>query len=297
MELMSRKIYLKVLFAFVILIGLYNCKSNIQADRGKPNEIIKGIDANEGEIPWQIGLYKKGSTPAESCFGGGAILNENWIITAAHCFKFMKRDTLRVRKVEDVIVFAGATDLNSSNAVKINIEEIIIHGEYSPSKRFNDIALIKLATPLDLSQRNLSKIKLPYLTEYIRYTEKGRELTVSGWGIVDVSTTESSTILQKGNVPVVKNQKCRENYLQRNEIVSSEMLCAGYNYGKVDACGGDSGGPLFAIDNNNIPILIGIVSWGIGCAQKGLYGVYTNVNLYKPWIEENCPDYPFDYLN
>ena len=61
------------------------------------------------------------------------------------------------------------------------------------------------------------------------------------------------------------------------------MMCAGYAEGGIDACQGDSGGPMICVENDQ-PVLRGVVSWGIGCARVGLYGVYTRTSSYIDWV-------------
>lgn len=86
--------------------------------------------------------------------------------------------------------------------------------------------------------------------------------------------------LQVVSVPVVENAECAVNYLGYGDI-TERMLCAGYKAGQKDACQGDSGGPLVANG-----VLIGVVSWGAGCARPGLPGVYTNLAdpVLRAWI-------------
>ena len=106
---------------------------------------------------------------------------------------------------------------------------------------------------------------------------------VTGWG----TTTEGgqvSDIVRKARVPIVSDATCKNAYGSR--ISDDVMLCAGKD--GVDACQGDSGGPLVVQDHDlHGWSLIGIVSWGIGCAREGYYGVYTEVSHYIPWIAQS----------
>ena len=92
-------------------------------------------------------------------------------------------------------------------------------------------------------------------------------------------------MLRQVTVPVVSNESCAADYVEDRAKVTENMLCAGLPAGKLDACQGDSGGPLF-MDAGGTPVLVGIVSWGIGCARPGKPGVYTRVGNYLEWMHE-----------
>ncbi|XP_067318371.1 trypsin-3-like [Anolis sagrei] len=106
----------------------------------------------------------------------------------------------------------------------------------------------------------------------------GTQCIVSGWGNLQTAGVEYPDALQCLDVPILSESTCHAAYPGR---ITSNMFCAGYTEGGKDSCQGDSGGPL--VCNGK---LTGVVSWGIGCAQKGYPGVYTPVCNYKAWIEE-----------
>ncbi|XP_030387453.1 trypsin eta-like [Scaptodrosophila lebanonensis] len=128
--------------------------------------------------------------------------------------------------------------------------------------------------PLPLTHEKIAPIQLAQAAP-----AEGTMATVSGWG----DTTEGgfpSTHLQRTQVLVRESEKCQEDYYWRP--ITDGMLCAGYNGGGHDACNGDSGGPL--VVNKQ---LVGIVSWGEGCARADFPGVYANVTHFLHWIAEN----------
>ena len=97
-----------------------------------------------------------------------------------------------------------------------------------------------------------------------------------------------SDIIQEVNVPVVTNEECDESIpTPPYPPILSGMICAGVPEGGKDTCQGDSGGPAIWTDSDLRSYLIGITSWGIGCAQPNLPGVYTRVTEYLDWIDDN----------
>ena len=87
-------------------------------------------------------------------------------------------------------------------------------------------------------------------------------------------------------VPTITNADCRNDYQGYHLQVTDSMICAGYQgVGGKDACQGDSGGPLICNSNGN-PVLVGVVSWGKGCAEQQYPGVYTRVTPILDWIQE-----------
>lgn len=87
-------------------------------------------------------------------------------------------------------------------------------------------------------------------------------------------------VLQEVQMPVVNRQRCSEVYDAIGYWVSDAMFCAGSFTSEFDACNGDTGGPLVANGQ-----LIGLVSWGMGCAEWGYPGVYTSIAALRPWID------------
>ncbi|KAI4787378.1 hypothetical protein KUCAC02_036503 [Chaenocephalus aceratus] len=94
---------------------------------------------------------------------------------------------------------------------------------------------------------------------------------------------ENKSICSSLQVPRIRTQQCEE---QSGVKLTANMFCAGYIEGRQDSCKGDSGGPLVT-QYHRTTFLLGIVSWGRGCARPGNYGIYTRVSNFLPWIHNH----------
>jgi len=108
----------------------------------------------------------------------------------------------------------------------------------------------------------------------------GSIAVVSGWGVLSFGNTFSSQ-LQTVNVFIRSRLECDYAYAYYGGITEN-MICAGLTVGGKDHCTGDQGGPL-VVDGQ----LVGIVSWGVGCAKANYPGVYSNVAAIKSFVTEN----------
>nr|AAD00320.1 plasminogen activator sPA [Scolopendra subspinipes] len=237
------------------------------------NRIVGGEAAEPGEFPWQISLQVV-SWYGSYHYCGGSILDESWVVTAAHCVEGMNPSDLRI--------LAGEHNFKKEDGTEQwqDVIDIIMHKDYVYSTLENDIALLKLAEPLDLTPTAVGSICLPSQNNQ----EFSGHCIVTGWGSVREGGN-SPNILQKVSVPLMTDEECSEYY----NIVDT-MLCAGYAEGGKDACQGDSGGPLVCPNGDGTYSLAGIVSWGIGCAQPRNPGVYTQVSKFLDWIRNTNID-------
>lgn len=161
------------------------------------------------------------------------------------------------------------------------VSKIIRHEEYTIGQVNHDIALLKLETPVNLTDF-VVPICLPEKRFAVYELSSIKFSMVSGWGrLLDGGAT--STFLMRVHLPRVKTQECEK---QANLNITENMFCAGDLSGKKDSCKGDSGGP-HATKYKNTWFLTGIVSWGKGCAVEGSYGVYTRVSRYINWLKRH----------
>ncbi|XP_064103443.1 trypsin-1-like [Macrobrachium nipponense] len=171
-----------------------------------------------------------------------------------------------------------STASESDSIQKRKVSEIITHPDFDSYTQDNDIALLRLSTPVDFPANNeIAPVCLPPAGNLYENVNA----TVTGWGKLS-EYGDTSSVLHEVIVPTMTNAKCSQLY---EEVVTENMLCAGLDEGERDACQGDSGGPLVTNDEGTMRMIeIGIVSWGDGCAAPGKPGVYTRVNHYLEWI-------------
>jgi len=112
----------------------------------------------------------------------------------------------------------------------------------------------------------------------------GKMGTVSGFGYLKYQGSQARQ-LRHTSVKIHSSEECAEMYKSVTHVFNGEvMLCAGGE--DRDACQGDSGGPLVARDERGAFKLVGVVSWGIGCATPNVPGAYANIAHYNPKIME-----------
>ncbi|KAK2721520.1 uncharacterized protein LOC136035579 [Artemia franciscana] len=248
--------------------------------------IVNGKKALFGQFPWQIAVYARrplvGGDPKLKC--GAVLLDHSWVITAAHCLE-------RVRK-QDIFLRLGEYDLESDTEEFSHedrqVSEIVVHPKFKVATFENDIALLRLKHPV-IYQPNIIPICLPTIDDnYI-----GKSGVVTGWGRLSEGGPLPN-ILQKVNLPILSNKECEQMYERAGspqDIPESNFMCAGFRDGKLDACEGDSGGPM-VIEEGDRSVLIGIVSWGIDCAAPNQPGAYTRVTRYRKWIQDTMATTP-----
>merc|ERR1712233_71759 len=253
-----------------------SCKCGIK----KTSRIVGGTETEVNEYPW-IAAFDFSGTSGTSPGGCAATLvANNWAVTASHCF-YNTEGVLTVTKDTMSLVLGvhDRTGTTDTNRQVLTIEEIVLHPSYNHDTSVNDIALLKLTQSVDLNA--WSPACLP--TSGADFT--GQNGWVYGWGV----TTEGGTLADKLlelEVPIVSDSVCATAMISGGVTITSDMLCAGGESGK-DACGGDSGGPFtVANSTSGAHTLVGAVSFGIGCAREGLYGVYADVPYFRTWIDE-----------
>jgi secreted trypsin-like serine protease len=264
--------------------------------RPDPREEFGGGSTTDGEVsasivggspiaitsaPWQVLLvefdpgYWSGRIGQDYWpFCGGSILNQLWIVTAAHCVDNPSAwPYLRIA--------AGVTTKSgiASNTF-VDVVDVLVHEQWNTETSENDVALLELATPLDLSGASRRAIDLP--TSAGSWPSSGTNAFITGWGTTSYQGSSSNALLG-ATVQVLASPGVLSCGSYGYSYTPSSMLCAGVAGGGIDTCQGDSGGPL-AIQVDGRWTLGGITSWGNGCASPGFPGLYTRVTAYLDWI-------------
>ena len=242
----------------------------------KPDpRIIGGEPADLGEYPFMVALLYEpiNGTDFQKQYCGGSLIASRWVLTAAHCVEFLD-------SADQIAVAVNRTNLDSTEGSRVAVRDFYIHPDYDPSQLSPDVALIRLARPVN----DVEPIQLADTADDV-YETAGTLLTVIGWG--NTSTTGHASFpdaLHELQVPVVSDADC--DFAYGGAVTVETQLCAGSR--GVDSCQGDSGGPLFATTASGDWIQMGIVSWGFKCAKQHFPGVYTEVN--SPTVRDFIAD-------
>ncbi|XP_063371496.1 transmembrane protease serine 9-like [Cydia amplana] len=222
--------------------------------------VIGGGPAAPGEFPWLGALRKDGKFIC-----GATVVAVDHLLTASHCVQGVEASRLNV--------LVGEYDVNESQSEGFRVAHVLQHPDFNGYTYDNDIAVLRLAEPLP--DHLFRPACLPEDGDHLI----GADAVVSGWG----STEEkgpTSNIPMKVEVKIWEQEECSTAGYGRRKV-TPRMLCA--NAPERDSCTGDSGGPLVLPRPHHT--LVGIVSWGRGCARPGYPGVYTRVTRFLPWLK------------
>ena len=232
---------------------------------------------------------KQDLTQSASC--GASFIGEKWVLTAAHCVEDANIEFLKVN--------IGEYDLSNGASNAKAIKRIYIHPEYDEGSAFNnDIALIELVESSDQTAVKL----LDYNTSK-QLAMANSPATVIGWGNVNAygpndepPVNSQPNQLRQVELYLLSNEECKDQLAQAysdlnnttyssNQVgITNSMICAAFSGGvQKGSCQGDSGGPLL-VNTNEGWQQIGIVSFGVGCANEAFPDVYARVGSFTAWI-------------
>uniref|UniRef100_A0A2K5LU66 Complement C1s n=1 Tax=Cercocebus atys TaxID=9531 RepID=A0A2K5LU66_CERAT len=238
--------------------------------------IIGGSDADIKNFPWQVFF--------DNPWAGGALIDEYWVLTAAHVVEGNQEPTM----------YVGSTSVQTSRLAKskmLTSERVFIHPGWkllevqeARTNFDNDIALVQLKDPVKMGP-TVAPICLPGTSSDYNLMDGDLGL-IAGWGRTE--KRDRALRLKAARLPVAPLRKCREVKVENPKadagayVFTPNMICAGGEKG-MDSCKGDSGGAFAVQDPNDKTkfYVAGLVSWGPQC---GTYGLYTRVQNYVDWI-------------
>merc|ERR1711973_1970 len=268
---------IKILVVLISLFNISNGQGRCKCGRANhQSRIVNGVTTEKNEYPWQVLLYIKVGNRAALC--GGTIVSSKSIVTAAHCTKG--------RKVEDIFVSVGDHDItvggDGEGERTYRVCSKDDHSQYNPRNMDYDYSVLTLCYELQFTD-TVSPACLPYRNKSywgMRYENKAA--VISGWGATSAGG-QFSPQLQKANVTTMKNwQYTKGNFKYPRGLITPRIICA--TSPGTDTCQGDSGGPL-VVQENGAYFLVGITSFGIGCAHPNYPGVYARVSMQNNWIK------------
>lgn len=239
-----------------------------QAEDEYEGQVVGGTAVPNGKYPFVVAILntRYGNNAYQQQFCGGALIDRNSVLTAAHCVSGAPKRPLRVT--------VGRTALKSSQGKLRKVSRIFIHPGYNDRRFTRDVAVLKLSKPVN----NVEPVK-PAGRAQNFMERKGTRATVAGWGntkaqpVFGYAGSNYPNRMNEARVPVRPDRYARSVY--GRDFVPRLMVAAGKT-GK-DTCQGDSGGPMFKKFRGDY-YQIGITSFGYGCAAPGYPGVYTEVN-------------------
>ncbi|XP_045612616.2 uncharacterized protein [Procambarus clarkii] len=249
--------------------------------RVKTAHFVEG-DADFGEYPWQAAiLRRKEGEIMYQC--GATLIDDRHVLTAAHCMEGLHPSQLKVRLGEwDV---AGNSEFYTH--LELRVAGVYPHPEYYKGNLNNNLAVVRLEAPIDFTAYpHITPVCLP--KEFADF--KHQRCHATGWG-KDAFGSEGkfSQVLKEVELPIVEDRQCeavlQQTRLGRDFTLYEGNLCAGGEAGR-DTCQGDGGSPLVCSGSDGRVQLAGLVSWGLGCGQPGIPGVYVRVAHYLSWIRD-----------
>ncbi|KAL4716828.1 hypothetical protein ACJJTC_012639 [Scirpophaga incertulas] len=242
----------------------------VNAVLNSSSRIVGGATTNIDSYPTMVALLYASDASGYRQACEGTIINDRSVLCASHCtygnhpFQWASR--------------FGSSYANSGGIVHTT-KKIIYHSDYNPSTNDNDIAIIHVVGKIPIGIK-IQRARIAGPNYDIKDNE---QVWVSGWGITKVGGP-SSEELRHVQIWTVNHAMCKKRYAGIGITITDNMICSGWkDVGDSDQCQGNSGSPLF-----HERTVVGICSFGEGCAHSDYPGINTRISRYSSWIQTNA---------
>ncbi|CAF0801590.1 unnamed protein product [Adineta steineri] len=298
-------IYLLSIFFFFNTINYissvtYSCDRTTACGCSKTNaqlnKIVGGESAVDSSWGWAVSLHRSSSN---SHFCGGAIISPLHIITAAHCVVDSSFNIGSTRVVVGIDALSQTTT-TTTMAQQRSIVQVFSHPRYSAITKANDIAVLRLNQPLNISyEKGTARLCIPRVNATsmtYNYPIPNSQMVAIGWGVLRSGDETIPPNLHLQQVTV--NALPADHRMCANSIEDRQLqFCAAVSGGGKDTCQGDSGGPLMYFESKERQwVLAGVTSYGRGCGLSSYAGVYTRISAYHSWLEPIVTDRFIDII-
>ena len=268
-----------ILIVFLISISAFNLKAqNIQA-------ITNGFPIEIQNVPYQVSIQNKSSGKQ---FCGGSIINNKYILTAAHCVVGTNASNITIS------VGFGLQNSPESNIQTYNARRIVVNPNYNNTTFDFDVAVIEIYGTFTFN--NFVQPIVLISNQNLVPETTGNQVRVSGWGWTTPNGENSSNQLQAVDVPIIENNIADQQLdlafanlspPRNHPELTQRMISTGaVEINRQGACHGDSGGPLVFKQNGQNDIQIGVVSWGVPRCVGGENSpsVYSRLSQLVDWV-------------
>jgi secreted trypsin-like serine protease len=232
--------------------------------------VVGGTPTTADQEPWVVALSSRSrfGTARSGQFCAGVAVGPRTVVTAAHCFGTEALGVSDWKQLPDLRVIQGRTDLSTTSGHELKLSQVWVNPDFSRTTNAGDVAVITLGQDLPGG----ASIQMAQPSDTALYRD-GTDAEVYGWGDT-TGSGDYANALRTASVTVFADTTCERAYPGSTDgrYLRATMMCAGARGGGRDACQGDSGGPLVVADK-----VVGLVSWGSGCAQAAYPGVYTRI--------------------
>jgi secreted trypsin-like serine protease len=242
--------------------------------------VVGGTPTTTAQQPWVVALSSRArfGTARSGQFCGGVVVGSHTVVTAAHCFGQEALGVTDWHQLTDLRVIEGRSDLTGTSGEELPLSQVWVNPAFDQTTNAGDVAVITLAKDLPSG----TAIAMAQPSDTADYAA-GTQARVYGWGDT-TGNGDYADALRTASVTVFADSVCQKAYPggAAGSYEPASMVCAGAEEGGRDACQGDSGGPLVVADR-----VVGLVSWGNGCALAGYPGVYTRMSAVSALVAQH----------